>query len=79
MLNRFFRNIPWVVLLPAAILLGLAPFRPEPHLLEKLRMLANGQLNRPLDIFDLLLHGAPMLLVLGKLLLGRDRLSSSGH
>jgi hypothetical protein len=65
------------VLIPAAILLGLAPFRPEPHLVEKLRMLVNGQLNRPLDVFDLLLHGAPLLLILGKLLLGRDAQASS--
>ena len=78
-MNRFFRNMAWVVLIPAAILLGLAPFWPEPHLVEKLRMLVNGQLSRPLDIFDLLLHGTPLLLILGKLLLGRSRQSSSGH
>ena len=71
MLNKFFKQIPWVILIPAAVLLGLAPFRPEPHLLEKLRMLTEGQLIRPVDIFDLILHGAPLLLVLGKLLLGR--------
>lgn len=70
--NKFFKQIPWAVLIPVAVLLGLAPFRPEPHLLEKLRMLAEGQLLRPVDIFDLILHGAPLLLVLGKLLLGRD-------
>ena len=73
MLARFFRQIPWMVLIAAAGLLGLAPFRPEPHLVEKLRMLANGQLVRPLDIFDLLLHGAPFLLIVGKLLLGRKK------
>lgn len=78
-MNRFFRNMAWVVLIPAAILLGLAPFWPEPHLVEKLRMLVNGQLSRPLDIFDLLLHGTPLLLILSKLLLGRSRQSSSGH
>jgi hypothetical protein len=55
------------VLLPAALLLGLAPFRPEPHLVEKLRMLAQGSLARPLDIFDLALHGLPALLLLVKI------------
>ncbi len=55
------------VLLLAAILLGLAPFHPEPHLVEKLRMLSNGTLTRPLDIFDLLLHAAPSLLLVIKL------------
>jgi hypothetical protein len=68
---RLLAKIPWTVLLPVAVVLGLAPLRPEPHLVEKLRMLANGQLSRPIDIFDLLLHGMPLLLVLGKLLAGR--------
>lgn len=77
MLTRFFRQLRWGILLPAALLLGLAPFRPEPHLVEKVRMLLNGQLARPLDIFDLLLHGVPILLVAGKLLVGRDAAPSS--
>jgi len=46
--------------------LGLAPFLPEPHVWEKLRMLATGTLSRPLDIFDLAMHGAPWLLLLAK-------------
>ena len=54
-------------LLIPAILLGLAPFHPEPHLVEKLRMLGEGTLQRPIDIFDLLLHGTPALLVVLKL------------
>jgi hypothetical protein len=71
MIAGLLSRIPWTFLLPVALVLGLAPFRPEPHLVEKLRMLAHGQLTRPLDIFDLLLHGTPLLLVLGKLLAGR--------
>lgn len=55
------------LLIPAA-LLGLAPFVPEPHLVEKLRMLSQGTLHRPIDIFDLLLHAAPSLLVVLKLI-----------
>ena len=60
-------RIPTAPLLIAALLLGLAPFVPEPHLWEKLRMLANGELHRPIDIFDLLMHGAPAVLLLVKL------------
>ncbi len=51
----------------AAATLGLAPFFPEPHIVEKLRMLRTGQLKRPLDIFDLLLHLAPFLFLAVKL------------
>ncbi len=60
-------RIPLTVLVIAAVLLGLAPFAPEPHLVEKLRMLFNGQLSRPIDIFDLFLHGTPVVLLVLKL------------
>jgi hypothetical protein len=43
--------------------MALAPFTPEPHLVEKLRMLFQGTLTRPLDVFDLLFHVAPILLL----------------
>ncbi len=76
---KFFRQIPWVFLIPTAVLFALTPFRPEPHLLEKLRMLADGQLTRPVDIFDLFMHGTPLLLVFGKLLLGRNTTTSTTY
>ena len=60
-------RIPLVILVPLALLLGLAPFLPEPHLWEKLKMLAAGTLSRPIDIFDLVYHGAPVLLLALKL------------
>lgn len=59
-------RLPWSTLAVAALLLGLAPFVPEPHLWEKLKMLAADELQRPIDIFDLLMHGAPVLLLLAK-------------
>lgn len=51
----------------AALLLGLAPFVPEPHVWEKLKMLADGSLSKPIDIFDLLMHGTPWVLLAIKL------------
>jgi len=53
--------LSWLVL--AALTLGLAPFVPEPHIWEKLKMLAAGNLVRPIDIFDLAMHAAPWLLL----------------
>ncbi len=46
--------------------LGLAPFFPQPHLLEKIRWLIAGtpQL-RPIDWFDMAMHGAPWIALLG--------------
>lgn len=61
--------LSWIQALPVSILvilcltLGLAPFVPEPHVWEKLKMLAAGNLTRPVDIFDLLLHGLPFVLL----------------
>jgi hypothetical protein len=66
---NWLRQMSWTPLALAALLLGLAPFVPEPHLWEKLKMLAAGELARPIDIFDLLLHGAPVALLIAKAIL----------
>ncbi len=65
---KWLDRIPYALLLPLAVLLALAPFTPEPHLWEKLKMLFAGTLVSPIDIFDLLLHGTPLGLLLLKLL-----------
>ncbi|MBE0510840.1 MAG: RND transporter [Chromatiales bacterium] len=56
-------RIPLNILIIVALLLGLAPFVPEPHLWEKLKMLAAGELVKAIDIFDLLMHGVPVVLL----------------
>jgi len=61
-------RIPLPLLALAAVMLALAPFVPQPHLWEKLNMLAAGTLVRPLDIFDLFVHGAPLVLLLVRLI-----------
>ena len=60
-------KISYRVIIPLAILMFLAPFRPMPHALEKLNMLLNGTLSRPIDIFDLFFHLIPTLILLLKL------------
>ena len=64
---KFIDNIPMGMLLVVCVLLGLSPFVPEPHLLEKLRMLSQGNLKKPLDIFDLLYHASPFIILAIKL------------
>jgi hypothetical protein len=56
-------RLPLAVLVIAALTLGLAPFVPEPHIWEKLKLLAAWGLVRPIDIFDLLLHASPWVLL----------------
>jgi len=51
------------LLIPVSIFLGLAPFLPQPHLVEKIGMLMAGELRRPIDIFDLIWHSWPLVLL----------------
>ena len=62
---QFIEKLPWGLLILACLTLGLAPFTP-PHIWEKLQMLARGQLVRPIDWFDFVLHGAPWVLLILK-------------
>ena len=64
---KWLDNISITLLLPVAVLFALMPFVPEPHLWEKLKMLFEGTLVRPIDILDLLLHGGPLVLLAIKL------------
>ena len=50
-------------LVPLVLLLGFAPFYPQPHIVEKVRMLMAGTLKRPIDIFDLFWHAWPFALL----------------
>lgn len=73
---RWLDRIPFLPLLAVALLMGLAPFQPEPHLIRDLRWLAAGDLTQPADIFDLVFHGAAPLLALlkaGRLIVQRWR------
>lgn len=63
-LDRF----PLGLLIALALWLAVAPIVPEPHLVEKLRMLGEGTLVQPIDIFDLLLHTVPLVLLAVRLL-----------
>ncbi len=60
---RWIDRIPLLWLVPIALWLAVAPVVPEPHLVEKLRMLSQGSLQKPIDIFDLLLHIVPLCLL----------------
>lgn len=61
--------LEYPVLIPLVLLLGFAPFFPQPHIVEKLRMLFAGILRRPIDIFDLVWHAWPFALLLYRITL----------
>ena len=56
---NFLDKIEYPILIGIAAFMLFAPFSPRPHVLEKLIMLRNGTLTRPVDIFDLFFHLAP--------------------
>jgi hypothetical protein len=65
---KLINRIPLIWLAVIAGWLAIAPISPEPHLIEKFRMLSAGTLVRPIDIFDLLLHSVPLLILFLRLL-----------
>ena len=72
MLN-FLDAISYPLLIAVSIFMLLAPFHPLPHVVEKLIMLKNGTLHRPIDIFDLCFHLSPSVLLLLKLAAARRK------
>jgi hypothetical protein len=69
--------LDYKLLIPLALILGFAPFLPQPHIVEKLRMLFNGALKRPVDIFDLCWHAWPFVLLAYKVI--RDLAGRAGN
>jgi hypothetical protein len=63
----FVDRIPYPMLIVVALLMLLAPFYPMPHVVEKIIMLKQGTLKRPIDIFDLIFHLGPTVLLFIKL------------
>ena len=64
-LTKWLVEMPWSIIILFCLTLGLAPFSP-PHIWEKLQMLFQGRLVRPIDWFDLVFHGIPWVLLVAK-------------
>ena len=66
-IRQSIQDIPVLPLAIVASLLAMAPFVPEPHLWQKLKMLFDGSLSKPIDIFDLFMHGTLLVVLIIKL------------
>jgi len=64
---KYINSVPLPFFIVLSLFLGLAPFFPEPHLVEKIRMLQAGELVKMIDVFDLFLHAMPWVLLVLKL------------
>ncbi len=69
-MEEFLNKLPWGIIVILCLTLGLAPYKP-PHILEKITMLIQGKLVRPVDWFDLVFHGVPWVLLILKIIIGR--------
>ena len=68
-MRNYINQLPWIIVVILCLTLGLAPYSPQPHLVEKLILLTEGQLNTPVDIFDFLMHLSPFILLILKITL----------
>jgi len=66
-MGQLLDSIPYQTLVIVAIFMLLAPFHPMPHVMEKLIMLKNGTLRKPIDIFDLIFHLTPLIILIAKI------------
>ena len=64
-------KVSYSVLIVAASWMLIAPIKPMPHVAEKILMIKAGTLHTPMDIFDLLFHLSPLMVLLLKVV--RDR------
>ncbi len=66
-IGKFIDGIPLQMLIVMTIFLGSAPYLPfmtePPHLFAKFNMLLSGELSKPIDIFDLVMHSTPAILL----------------
>jgi len=60
-------KIPYSILILLTVFMLLAPFYPQPHVVEKLLMLKDGKLKQPVDIFDLFYHCIPLIVLILKI------------
>jgi hypothetical protein len=61
-------KIPYTIIIVIALFMSLAPLNGDPHLVEKWRMLVSSTLSKPIDIFDLVLHSTPLIILALKII-----------
>ena len=70
---RYIDRLPLPLLVFLTLFMLGAPFVPEPHLVEKMRMLSDGSLTRAIDIFDVFWHLLPAALLVVRLARMRNK------
>jgi len=68
---KFLDKIPYSILIILTIWMLVVPIKLMPHAVEKVLMLINGTLIKPIDIFDLFFHLFPLVLLILKFVQNR--------
>lgn len=74
-MDRFLKKIPYSALIIFSVIMLLMPFKPMPHVMEKILMIRDGTLHKPIDIFDLFYHCMPLIILALKFI--RERKNSN--
>lgn len=64
---KWIDRLPLLPLVVVAVFFAVIPLTSTPHLSEKIHMLLDGTLYRPIDIFDLFMHGTPVAILMLRL------------
>jgi len=70
---KFLNKLSYSTLILAAVFMLLTPISPMPHVIEKIIMIKNMTLYKPLDIFDLFFHLSPIILLIIKAIKDKQR------
>ena len=68
-ISELVAKLPWSMIILFCLTLGLAPFFPIPHMWEKLKMFSSGTLVRQNRLVRFIMHAAPWILLLIKIVL----------
>ena len=68
-ISELVAKLPWSMIILFCLTLGLASFFPIPPHVGKITNISSGTLVRPIDWFDLIMHAAPWILLLIKIVL----------
>lgn len=65
-MDKLLKDKGLTVIIMLCLTLGLAPYKPEPHIWGKIKWVAGGAEGMQfMDYVDLILHGTPWLLLFG--------------
>jgi len=70
-IQNWIAGLPYGLLVVMALFMAIAPIQPEPHLVQKFQWLMNGSPFKLIDVFDVVWHLLPTILIALKVWLSK--------